>query len=58
MLIQLVFLLMGAELFVASPLLPPIAGDFGTSIAATAWVVTAFLGWLTRGDPWPTMSPA
>ncbi|WP_246098285.1 MFS transporter [Rhodococcus spelaei] len=41
-LIQAVFFLMGAELFLASPLLPTISGDFGTSIAATAWVVTVF----------------
>ena len=41
-LIQLVFFLMGAELFLASPLLPTIADDFATSITATAWVATAF----------------
>lgn len=33
---------MGAELFLASPLLPTIADDFATSITATAWVATAF----------------
>ncbi|MFC9790851.1 MFS transporter [Rhodococcus sp. NPDC127528] len=41
-LIRAVFFLMGAELFLASPLLPTISGDFNTSIAATAWVVTVF----------------
>lgn len=41
-LIQAVFFLMGAELFLASPLLPTISADFGTTIASTAWVVTVF----------------
>ncbi|MFD1812775.1 MFS transporter [Rhodococcus gannanensis] len=41
-LVQAVFFLMGAELFLASPLLPTIAEDFGTSIRSTAWVVTVF----------------
>lgn len=41
-LIHFVFFLMGAELFLSSPLLPTMSDDFGTSIARTAWVVTAF----------------
>ncbi|GAA4475103.1 MFS transporter [Rhodococcus olei] len=41
-LIRAVFFLMGAELFLASPLLPTISDDFGTAIASTAWVVTVF----------------
>ncbi|MGW0041818.1 MFS transporter [Rhodococcus sp. NPDC003348] len=41
-LIRAVFFLMGAELFLASPLLPTISADFGTAIAATAWTVTVF----------------
>ncbi len=41
-LIRAVFFLMGAELFLASPLLPTISADFGTGISSTAWVVTVF----------------
>ncbi|MGW6692410.1 MFS transporter [Rhodococcus sp. NPDC054953] len=41
-LIRAVFFLMGAELFLASPLLPTISTDFGVSIPAAAWVVTVF----------------
>ncbi|MFI6433144.1 MFS transporter [Rhodococcus oryzae] len=42
LLIHLVFFLMGAELFLASPLLPTMSADFGTTVTATAWVVTTF----------------
>lgn len=41
-LLQAVFFLMGGELFLISPLLPTIAAGFGTSIPATALVVTAY----------------
>lgn len=41
-LLHAVFFLMGGELFLISPLLPTIADDFGTSIPATALVVTAY----------------
>lgn len=41
-LIQAVLFLMGAELFLASPLLPTVSADFGTAISATAWMVTVF----------------
>ncbi len=37
-----IFFLMGGELFLISPLLPTIADDLGTSIPATALVVTAY----------------
>lgn len=41
-LLHAVFFLMGADLFLLPPLLPVMAADFGTTISATAWVVTAF----------------
>ncbi|NKS79334.1 MFS transporter, partial [Rhodococcus hoagii] len=41
-LLHAIFFLMGGELFLISPLLPTIADDLGTSIPATALVVTAY----------------
>lgn len=41
-LLQAVFFLMGAELFLASPLLPTVSADFGVTVPATAWMVTVF----------------
>ncbi|OQQ26420.1 MFS transporter [Prescottella equi] len=41
-LLHAIFFLMGGELFLISPLLPTIAADLGTSIPATALVVTAY----------------
>ena len=41
-LLQAVFFLMGGELFLISPLLPTIADGFGTSIPATALIVSAY----------------
>lgn len=41
-LVYAVFFLMGVDLFLVPPLLPVMATQFGTSIGATAWVVTMF----------------
>ncbi|MFF0815632.1 MFS transporter [Rhodococcus sp. NPDC003318] len=41
-LIQAALFLMGADLFLASPLLPTISEDFGTTVSATAAMVTVF----------------
>jgi predicted MFS family arabinose efflux permease len=60
-LLYVVFLLMGAEMYLVSPLLPQIAGSLGATIASTAMMMTAFvvvyavaspaLG--TFSDQWP-----
>lgn len=42
LLVYSVFFMMGAELFLLSPLLPTMSADLGSTIAATAWVVTTF----------------
>ncbi|MBJ8348119.1 MFS transporter [Antrihabitans sp. YC2-6] len=41
-LVWAVFFLMGSDLFLIPPLLPVMSEQFGTSISATAWVVTTF----------------